>query len=361
MSNKPYNVYYNNFTGRVVFLKKNQSNPSYVIKPYSSMHYTNDFDRKLQELAKSIHNPEDIHIDKNKEDLSKKYPTLKALINSKEGKDIENKMKNEINKLNKIYSKDNLVYGIKKTIVSDFNHIYYSANNNDFKIGLNNNNKLNIFDTFYLSPNISEINTKKEINIINEKRVEAFVNKDDLNDKQYFPIDFIPCGNNIPLKTLETTFKKLIIKNIYWNIFQSINSKNYQLNELLCIYPCKNEFIYKPIQLQVNFELHSQISSNGYEGPCPYRNSKIKYPIAANSCLYKVFSFTINKLNGSYFENIEIDLSSDIDIDCAILCLRISVPDEETEKLKGYDKNENILYGNIPFSQFIVNFDYDLM
>jgi hypothetical protein len=224
-----------------------------------------------------------------------------------------------------------------------------------------NNSKLDIFDSFYLSPNISEIQNKKETNIINKKKVELFINKEDIKDKQYFPVDFIPSGNNIPLKTINKTFKKLIIKNIYWNIFQTINSKNYQSKELLCIYPRKNEFIYKPIKLQINFELHSQIPSLEFDGPCPYRDNKIKYIMPANSCLYKVSSFTVNKLNGSYFENIEIYLSSQLDIDCAILCLRVSVPDEELETLKGYDKNENILYGNIPFSQFIVNFDYDLM
>jgi hypothetical protein len=67
-----------------------------------------------------------------------------------------------------------LIYGIKKTILSDFNYLYQSSNSNDFKITINKNYNKNIFiyDSFYLFPNISEINTKTETNIINDKIVK---------------------------------------------------------------------------------------------------------------------------------------------------------------------------------------------
>ena len=117
--------------------------------------------------------------------------------------------------------------------------------------------------------------------------------------------------------------------------------------------------------LQINFELHSQISNNvskKYDNKIlPYKNDKIKYSTPANSCLYKVLDIKISKLNGSYFENLEIELLDELSIDCALLCIKISVPDESIDILKGKDKDNYICCGNIPFSQFIINFDYELI
>jgi hypothetical protein len=59
--------------------------------------------------------------------------------------------------------------------------------------------------------------------------------------------------------------------------------------------------------------------------------------------------------------NLEINLLDELQINCALLCLKISVPEESIKILKGTDKNNNILFGNIPFSQFILNFDYELL
>jgi hypothetical protein len=50
----------------------------------------------------------------------------------------------------------------------------------------------------------------------------------------------------------------------------------------------------------------------------------------------------------------------DLDINCALLCVRISVPEDSVNILKGVDKNNVVFFGNIPFSQFILNFDYEL-
>jgi hypothetical protein len=266
---------------------------------------------------------------------------------------------------NFIFKKD-LIYGVKKTILSDFNYLYHSSNCNDFIIGLNKNlNKNNsIFDCFYLFPNISEINTKSETNIINEKKIDIFKNINNSNDIQYFPIDFVACGITVPLKSKNKSYTKLIIKNIFWNIFQSINIKNYSNTEILSIIPGKNDFLYKDIKLQINFELHSQISNNiidQYQHQIlPYKNLNIKSLTPANSCLYKVENIKIDTLNGSYFDNIEINLIPELNIQCALLCIKISVPDESLQILRGVDKNNSLFYGNIPFSQFILNFDYDV-
>ena len=459
-NNKPYNVFYNNFTGRIIVQKNNRYvSPTRRIAPDLTTSYANDFEKKIQELSKSINTPDNVIIENKNNTINlKSYPdsniqnnissniqnnissniqnnispnlqnnissnlqnnissNLQNNISSNlqnnistnnveheniiKRKIIENSIKNTIEKLKSnevekinsnnvvelssnniktinsnnfeknIYLKQNVIYGIKKTILSEFNYLYQSLNSNDFKIGLNKNNNKNncIFDSFYLFPNISEINTTTETNIINEKKVELFMNNYDTYDIQPFPIDFVPCGLNIPLKSSNKNFKKIIIKNIYWNIFQSINSNNYELDELLCAIPQKNDYIYKTIKLQINFELHSQVSfnvskkiDNKYENQIlPYKNHKIKYSTPANSCLYKVLNIKINKLNGSYFDDLEIDLLDELSIDCALLCIRISIPEESIEILKGTDKNSNLLFGNIPFSQFIINFDYEL-
>ena len=294
--------------------------------------------------------------------------------NSIENNSIENNSI-EINKINlenlnyinnPVLIKKDLTYGIKKTILSDFNYLYSSSNCNDFRIGLNKNiNQLNtIFDVFYLFPNICEINTKNETNIINEKKVELFQNKFLNDDTQYFPIDYVPCGINIPLRTNINQFSQLKIKNIFWNIFQSIDSNNYKTNELLSIVPDKNEFKYIPLSLQINFELHVQISDNFIKNTTnkilPYKNNNIKNLNPANSCLFQVKSFNIERLNGSNFNDIHIDIPSDINIDCVMLCIKISVPDAFISILRGTDKYNKAFYGFIPFSQFILNFDYEL-
>ena len=261
------------------------------------------------------------------------------------------------------------MYGIKKTILSDFNYLYNSSNSNDFRIALNqsksnNSNNDGVFDTFYLFPNISEINTKLETNIINEKKVDIVYNRYDPSDKQLFPIDFIPSGINIPIKKENTKYTKIIIDNIYWNIFQSIEQNNYKNNEILGVCPFNNDLNYKNIYLRINIELHSQLSGNLEEYKknklLPYYNNNYKIN-SSNTCLNKVYSFDINTLNGSKFDEINIDINDNLNINCALLCIKISVPDEIVGLLKGIDKYNNTFYGYIPFSQFILNFDYHLV
>ena len=456
---QPYNIYYDNRTGRVVLHKnerayspnRNNRNP----QP------NNDFDKKIEELYNytNINSPNQVSIgrdilnNKDKEELKKsvenqfekinkkndiipqvifdennekiiipskfqndknnqtnlneniKYLQEKIIpinldnkenakfqeyIKNQEEQDKKNKedkeyqkyleekliQKNEnIKKNNKEYEtnrpiiiKKDLVYGIKKTILSDFNYLNNSSNCNDFKIGINKSNDKNdnvIYDTFYLFPNISEINTKSETNIVNEKKVLLFNNKNDKYDKQYFPIDFVPCGISIPLKYDGHSYKKIIIKNLYWNIFQSIDSKNYENDELLCVTTDVSDFVYKKIKLQINIELHSQLSLNTIENYSnhilQYRNENIKNSYASNTCLYKALIYSIDTLNGSNFDNLEIDLLEELDIKCALLCIKISVPDECLNTLKGYDKYNKSFYGYIPFSQFILNFDYEVL
>lgn len=394
--NRPYNVFFDNVTGRVVLQKKINLNNRNLVPQRTN---DEDFENKINKLYKIINVDcaEKINIEKEdkkiehinvnikeqiKDELDKnkilfeKYP--KNIIEApiiknnnichtilSENKITKESFNESIN--NKSVYKKDLLYGIKKTSLSDFNYLNNSSNSNDFRIGINKNFTKNdvIFDCFYLFPNISEINSKIETNIINEKKVELFKNMNNNNDIQYFPIDFVACGITIPLKSHNSIYTKLKIKNIFWNIFQSIDLKKYSKDELLCIVPNKNEFIYKPIKLQINFELHSQVSGNLIsstgEKILPYRNFEIRSNTPANSCLFKTEALLVDTLNGSIFDNIEINILPELNIQCALLCVKISVPYDSTFILNGIDKNNKLTYGTIPFSQFIINFEYELV
>ena len=199
-----------------------------------------DFQRKIDELYKfaNINNLENNKIDPILLNNNEKKSSINNQINSpiNINNQINSSLNNIINDIDikkelhhnpsMLYSnsseqsyKKNIVYGIKKTILSDYNSLYMSSNSSDFKIGVNKNINQNrtIYDCFYLFPNISEINTKNETNIINEKKVEYFENKIEPYDIQYFPIDFIPCGINIPMKTSINIYNKFVI--IFMNIY----------------------------------------------------------------------------------------------------------------------------------------------
>jgi hypothetical protein len=401
---RPYNLFFDNSTGRIVVQKLDSStnklserinkiNDKEIVRKVNNSNNIIDSPQKVN-IERNIQNLEDIknvnineekiinyqnvnksyiEIDKNNiKNISNKEDESTRYLNEKNKNDNVNKLSiddliNNYNKKNITTLNKNLLYGIKKTILSDFNYSNNSSNSTDFKIGINKNlnrNNGNIFDCFYLFPNISEINTKHETNIINEKKIEVFTNINDPNDIQYFPIDYVPSGHIIQFRNSNIEYNKLKIKNIFWSIFQTIDNTKYQNDELLSIIPDKNDFIYKNIKLQINFELHCQVNYKTMEllknNILPYRNIKIKNINPSNSCLYKSAVIYVDTLNGSIFDNIEIDLFSDLNIQCGLLCVKVSVPNDCSEILKGIDKLNKTFYGNIPFSQFILNFDYEL-
>lgn len=264
---------------------------------------------------------------------------------------------------NPVENVKSLLYGIKKTNITETINNKYSSSSY-FKMMKNNDIGNNVvFDTFYLSPNILEINEHSSNNFIHSKKVEKFVNIFKKKEYQYFPIDYIPTGFPINIKNNQSRYNNIIIKNLSWNIIQNINEFKYESTNILSIVPNIYEFLYKNVNLTLNFELHSQIplhllSSN--ENIIPYRNSNVKVLNPSKTCLFEIKDFKIDSLNGFSDEVIKIPIKNYYNLFNTLLCIKVSIDEDEVYNLKGYNNNQKLTYGYIPLSQIILNFDYYL-
>ena len=259
-----------------------------------------------------------------------------------------------------------LIYGIKKTGITESIN-YSNNNNNNLKIKKNNNvNNKELFDVFYLSPNILEIIGNSSNNYIHDKKVEVFKNIYDNNEVEYFPLDYLPAGYPINNKLKNNIFNKLIIKNFSWNIMQNINEYTYDELKLIGYVPNGNEYIMTDIELEISIEMHSQSNYeliNDRENIFPYRNKFIKLLNPSNTCIYstKNTKVKINDLNGTLEKNIEINLRNHKYLTSSLLCLKVNLSEDSVYFLKGHNKNNEICYGFVPFNQIIVSFDYELL
>lgn len=261
----------------------------------------------------------------------------------------------------KINVNEKALYGIKRVSAQEINKL--NAKNsisNNLRIKLNNMKNNNpIFDTFYLSPNILEINQQNCDNYIHEKNIEQVSNIYNMNNFDYFPNDYTPSGFPVELKN-----NKLIIENIKWNIMQHITDTKYDETNLLGFVPKENEFNYVNMELEVTFELHSQLPFNllnNRSNICPYRNNTSTHNFnCSNTCLYNTekTKIKINNLSDNSNSKIEIPIFAHSYIKNALLCIKVGISPESMYNLKGYDKYNNIAYGFIPFNQIIINFEY---
>ena len=261
----------------------------------------------------------------------------------------------------KININEKALYGIKRVCAQEINKI--NAKNsisNNLRIKLNNMKNNNpIFDTFYLSPNILEINQQNCDNYINEKNIEQVSNIYNMNNFDYFPNDYTPSGFPIELKN-----NTLVIEKIKWNIMQHITDTKYDETHLLGFVPKENEFNYVNMELEVTFELHSQLPFNllnNRSNICPYRNNTSTNNFnCSNTCLYNTekTKIKINNLSDNSNLKIEIPIFAHSYIKNALLCIKVGISPESMYNLKGYDKYNNIAYGFIPFNQMIINFEH---
>jgi len=358
-----YKLLYNNQSGQIFLKKTNQCNDSYEDNTdYSKYNksledlYNSNNSRPYQfdDLKRTSASDQQVEISFNQF-----FNKLKSMnLIGPEGPPGPRGLpgqKGEQGPSGNILYRKSLLYGIKKLILSE-------NNRTDFRIGINKNHTENniVFDTFYLPPNVMEINSRIETNYINEKKIECFMNKNNKRDVQFFPLDYVPSGSIIPFK------KKIKMNNFYWNIIQSIDLSKYKgfrdsnNLEILAIVPEKERFIYEAVKFQINIEVHSQINEIDSQ-ILPYKNNKIKENNPGNTCLFTIQSFKIDKLQGINEQDIIIEIPKNLNIDTGILAVRVSVPSENVHVLRGYNKNADISYGFIPFNQFLINFDYELL
>lgn len=264
----------------------------------------------------------------------------------------------------KIYNK--LIYGIKKTSFSDSAN-YLSNNNNNLKI--KQNNKIydkQLFDIFYLSPNILEVIGNSNNNYIHDKKVELFKSIYDDSDIEYFPLDYLPSGFPINNNSTTNNFSKLLIKNFSWNIMQNISEYEFDGLRLVGYVPNGKEYVLNDIELEISIELHSQSTYeliNDRDNIFPYRNKFIKLLNPSNTCINstKNTKIKISELNGVHNKNIEILIRNHKYLKSYLLCLKVSLTEDSIYFLKGHNKNNEISYGFVPFNQIIVSFDYELL
>ena len=256
-----------------------------------------------------------------------------------------------------------LLYGIKKTNITESNHLQINSNS---YLKIMKNNEIGstiIYDSFYLSPNVLEINDYSHNNFIHEKKVEKFINIYDEKDVQYFPIDYVPSGFPINLKNPQRKYKKLVIQNLSWNIIQNLNDNKYEEINILGVTSNIDHINYKKINLDINFELHSQIPIhllNDRKNIIPYRNNNILSMNPSSTCLYRIPKIKINELNGLKDYEVKIDIENLYNLNNALLCVRVSIDEDNIYYLKGNDINQKLVYGYVPFTQFLLNFDYHL-
>ncbi len=301
---------------------------------------------------------------------------------------------------------DNVIYnipirkgtcGLKKVMFSDLNQQGFSKMSPHFNIGLNRKSvsrellKKPVFDSFYLTPGTMEVKNKYEINIVNEKRVEVFRNKEKSKDVQHFPMDYIPNGIMFPLRNANSSYDKISIKQVYWSIYQNLDvlasigqlntSEVGSSNSIYGLVPDGEEFLLKNIMLQLHIEIHAPLQ--------PFADKKYfadydLYPYeelifrkdgqendsigsAATTCIFPVKTFDIKSINdGLYFPidfNLPPDFATASGLACAMICFRISVHPDSFEQLRvRKDKtvgNKGEVFGVVPFSQIIVDCEFN--
>jgi hypothetical protein len=379
-----YKLFYNNNSNNV-FLKKVNNEENELEEKYNNDEFLSNYakyNKNLDSLYKNVSNEDEKSSSSKKNDANMVEISFQQFYDKIKTMDLMGPpglpgppgprglpgVKGEAGEPGKdgnTLNQKNLLYGVKKIIESEWDIV-------DFRIGVNKNHTEDniMFDSFYLPPNIMDINIRNQINYIEDKKVQRFGNKNNKRDIHFFPLDYVPSGNIIPFKTKNgTVYKGIKINNFVWNIIQSIESneyKGYQYTndlEILAVVPQKKIFVYESAKFQINIEIHSQVllKSDAEINILPYQNKGVNEKNGANTCLFKVESFKIETLQGIKDDEITIDFPENLNISSGIISIRVSLPNENIETLKGYDKNYNVSYGFIPINQFLVKFDYELI
>ena len=290
-------------------------------------------------------------------------------------------------------------FSIKKLIVPDYCE-KHPTSSQDFTIGLNKYytecvdevcTKDLIFDTFYLYAGSREVNTRVEPNIVNDYKVQLYRNLFDCEaPREPFPTHYIPNGISTPVGTTNSLEKRIIgikINKISWNIFQT--RPVIQMHDICSRDPCireqneqilienlqtswceRNPRILGVVQkgcdhffpfVTINFsvELHSQRNVNlarkivmeGSNQDSPFFDlcDPVWYP--SNTCHNVPQPISVGTLNGTLQVDQVILFNKEIDNDSLMMAVKVSVPAETKEALKGYDRFGKTVIGHIYASQ----------
>jgi hypothetical protein len=256
-----------------------------------------------------------------------------------------------------------LLFGLKKTNIVENNNSEINSSSY-FRI-MKNNTDINetIYDTFYLSPNILEINDYSHFNYVHDRKVEKFQNNNKSNDCHYFPLEYIPSGFPI---NLNNNISNIVIQNISFNFVQLMNANKYEDFRLLGNTIERNNLVNKKISLNLHFELHSQVPYHLLSNRLnlmPYRNENLKVLNPSQTCIVPIKTIKINDLNNFYEDKIRIPIEDIIlnhQLKNVLLAVRISLDKASIKELKGVDVNDKIYYGYVPFTQILVNCEYYL-
>ena len=243
----------------------------------------------------------------------------------------------------------NATFGIHKTIFTEKNGIF-DSNRNSFRI---ESQSPSLYSSFYLYPSQTSFINKMDVNIIEEKKVDTFVNQWNPYDIQVFPLEYIPTGIFIPLVKESGIIKHIKIESIHWNIFQLENTSS---SAIIGIVANQNHFVHKPISLELHFELHSQ-KKEVIEELYPYEKEDSKGKNASQTCIFPVQTVCISTMEGVSFEKIIWNIPEAI-FNNLLLMVRVSVPSDSISILKGYDAYQQTLMGYIPFHQMNCFIEY---
>ncbi len=293
-------------------------------------------------------------------------------------------------------------FGLKKMIIPDY--CEKGSTSSDFGISVNKYYKEDIdctciskipFDTFYLYAGSRENNTRIEPNIVNDYKVKYYRNVEHCSlPHRPFPTHFIPSGISTPFGYIGDNCKKITgikIRKISWNIFQTkpliklvdlctndleikAHNESILLENLKTSFCEKNpaiigvvqkgcDLLYPFVKLNLSIEFHSQrninlsskIEMTHMNPDMPYGDlcEPVWYP--NNTCHNIDVPIEIDTLNGMINLQREILFCQEIDNDSLMMCVKVSVPNETKELLKGYDKFGNHQFGTIYFSNFVVS------
>jgi hypothetical protein len=159
-------------------------------------------------------------------------------------------------------------------------------------------------------------------------------------------------GTSYTFTSTSLELNGISITKINWSILQNI--QNIESNNIKGVKPNSSVLELVDVKLNINIEIHDRAKTTN-----PYYDNTGPLWQCSNTCVLSK-KIEISELSG-YIENILIPFTDNFKINNTYtFSIKVDVPSDTYEKLKGVDSNGNILYGNIPFNQISTSFDIEL-